>query len=69
MSDSDIFRSWPTEHGDTVEVYETEDREFRWRVQARNGEIVGSGESHTSPWTAIEAATRHHPPMPVTSEE
>lgn len=60
---SDIYRSWKTTHGDTVEVYEAGNGEYRWRIQAGNGEVVEQGESHPVPWNAIAAAERHHPPV------
>lgn len=66
MNEDEIVEMWPTVHGDTVEVYST-GTEFRWRVQAANGEIVGQGEGHTRLSSAVDAAERHHPP--VDSEE
>lgn len=30
-----------------VEYYESDDGDYRWRVQAANGEIVASGEGYT----------------------
>lgn len=41
-----------------VEFYEQEDggeQPWRWRVRARNGEIVASGESHASEAKAVQA--------------
>jgi hypothetical protein len=76
--------TWTTTHGDTVEVYGrwwneldivagTSKRveRFRYRVQARNGEIVEQGsEAYTTAAAAIEAAQRHHPRLdPLTAEE
>lgn len=57
----DVFETWKTAHGDTVEVYEAGDG-FRYRVQARNGEIgdVG-GEAYVDVQYAAVAAARHHP--------
>ena len=64
---------WQTNHGDTVTVYEAAKsclrdncavlhREYRYRVQAANGEIVATGsEGYTRKTAAIEAAERHHP--------
>ena len=61
-----IVRTWPTGHGDTVEVYEVDhgvQMEYRWRVRAGNGEIVGQGEAHPRLANAVSAAERHHPPV------
>ena len=53
--------TWPTTHGDTVEVYEADDG-VRYRVQARNGEVVEqSSEAYTTFAAATDAAERHHP--------
>lgn len=52
---------WRTHREDVVEVYEAGDG-FRYRVTARNGEIVEQGsEAYVSHGHAIEAAERHHP--------
>lgn len=56
---------WSTTHGDTVEVYLAGDG-WRWRVRARNGEVVGSGEAHPAREDAVTAAGRHHPPVQAT---
>lgn len=60
-----IRQSWTTVLGDTVEVYETGFgalREFRFRVQAANGEIVATGsEGYTRKSAAAEAARRYFP--------
>lgn len=64
---------WTTNHGDTVTVYEVAKpclrehcavyhREYRYRVQAANGEIVATGsEGYTRKSAAVTAAERHHP--------
>jgi len=60
---------WRTTHGDKVTVYEascphcsTDHLEYRFRVQAANGEIVATGsEGYTRKAAAITAAERHHP--------
>lgn len=56
---------WTTTHGDTVTIWQSarlgEVMNWRWRVRAKNGEIVGSGEGHTRRRKAREAALRHHP--------
>lgn len=63
-----VVKKWLTGHEDTVEVwYAPTLGEYRWRVRARNGEIVGQGEGHPDVDDAVAAAERHHPP--VTSEE
>lgn len=55
------LQTWRTRHGDTVEVYRAEDG-YRYRVKARNGEIVEQGsEPYTTVYAAAEAAARHHP--------
>lgn len=67
--------TWTTTHGDVVEVYERWWNEldavastskrvsaFRYRVTARNGEIVEQGsEAYTRAADAADAAERHHP--------
>jgi hypothetical protein len=58
---------WTTTHGDVVTIYSRGIgplRRWRWRVRAANGEIVGSGEAHPQIESAVEAARRHHPPLP-----
>lgn len=57
-----IAGEWTTRHDDRVTVYSGADGQFRWRVRARNGEIVGSGEAHPALTDAWDAARRHHPP-------
>lgn len=57
-----MVESWVTLHGDVVEVFTT-GSEYRWHVQARNGEIVGQGEGHPQLSDAVSAAERHHPPV------
>lgn len=68
---------WFTTHGDRVSVYEShhwvrmemhsmghEERVITWRyrIQARNGQIVEAGsEGYTRKSAAIKAARRHHP--------
>lgn len=55
------LQTWTTRHGDTVEVFRAGDG-FRYRVQARNGEIVEQGsEGYARVEDAAEAASRHHP--------
>ena len=57
----DVFETWKTAHGDTVEIYLAADG-FRYRIQAANGRVgdIG-GEAYTEPRGAVEAAARHHP--------
>jgi hypothetical protein len=63
-----VVKNWVTGHGDKVEVWHAPTLdEYRWRVRAANGEIVGSGEGHPELSDAVAAAERHHPP--VASEE
>ena len=67
---------WTTTHGDTVEVYKSEATDprgdhlvdadappqFRYRVRARNQQIVEQGsEGYTRRHRAVKAAERHHP--------
>lgn len=66
---SEPLESWPTSHGDTVEVVSSfrgyEATQFRWRVRAANGEIVAQGsESYVRKASAVESAERHHPRLP-----
>lgn len=60
-------QTWTTNHGDTVTVWNAAGlgklMDWHWRVQARNGEIVGGGEGHPRRSSAREAAMRHHPPV------
>ena len=69
-----VVDSWRTTSGDKVEVYRgsvgcSNPRcdlahyagDYRWRVRAGNGEIVGQGEGHPRKANAVEAAKRHHP--------
>jgi hypothetical protein len=63
---ADLVDRWMTNHGDVVTVWYAENqqghpRDWRWHVQARNGEVVGQGEGHTRKEAAVEAAKRHHP--------
>lgn len=64
--------TWPTLHGDTVEVYESEigdgtiahplEEGWRYRVRSANRKIVETGsEGYTRKHAAIKAARRHHP--------
>jgi len=53
--------TWTTIGGDRVTVYLDGQAEWRWHVQARNGEVVGSGEAHPDRRDAEAAALRHHP--------
>lgn len=43
-----------------VEFYEseTEGQRWRWRVRSRNGQIVASGEAHTTKYDAVVAFGR-----------
>ena len=60
---SDVKR-WETDHGDMVTVwYDPDGDEYRWRVRAANGEVVGHGEGHPRQEDAVTAASRHHPPV------
>ena len=66
---------WTTRLGDTVEVYESgwerkvtgqafvdEPLQWRYRVRARNQQIVEQGsEGYTRRHRAVKAAERHHP--------
>lgn len=54
--------TWLTAIGDRVLVYLGEDGEWHWRVRARNGENVGSGEGHPGQGDALTAAMRYHAP-------
>lgn len=54
--------TWLTPLGDQVTVYRGLDELWRWRVQARNGENVGSGEGHPDVRNALEGAMRYHAP-------
>jgi len=58
---------WTTAHGDRVTVWQAGALgrliDWRWHVQARNGEIVGQGEGHPRRRSARIAAMRHHPPV------
>jgi hypothetical protein len=62
---TDAEERWTTTHGDVVEVWRVPraDRveDWRWHVQARNGEIVEQGEGYTRKESACAAAKRHHP--------
>ena len=55
-----IVKDWKLANGDTVEVFRS-GTQYRWHVQAANGEIVEQGEGHPSLHGAVEAAERHHP--------
>lgn len=63
---NEVYDRWQTTGGDTVTVYSTSSG-FRWRVRAKNGEIVGTGEAHPHPKSAVAAAERHHPRVEVES--
>lgn len=39
-----------------IEIYEDEQEGWRWRAKAANGEIVATGESHTTRHDAKRAA-------------
>jgi uncharacterized protein YegP (UPF0339 family) len=41
-----------------VEFYQDEAGEYRWRVKARNGEVVATGEGHSREADAIRAFVR-----------
>ena len=73
--------TWTTSHGDTVEVYQSDDpcrssgclatdhASWRYRVRARNQKIVEQGsEGYTRKTAAIQAAKRHHPRQEPASE-
>jgi uncharacterized protein YegP (UPF0339 family) len=48
-----------------VEVYPDEGGLWRYRVKARNGQIVGSpGQGYARKDGALRAARREHPPAP-----
>ena len=59
---------WRTPLGDTVEVWQAaplgHPLDWRWHVQAPNGEIVGQGEGHPRRRSARVAAMRYHWPAP-----
>lgn len=66
--------TWTTTHGDTVEVYLSDQPEghtddaWRYRVRAANNKVVEQGsESYTRRRTAVTAAERHHPRVEVAS--
>jgi uncharacterized protein YegP (UPF0339 family) len=42
----------------TVEFYEDDQAEWRWRVKAANGEVVVTGEGHSREGDAIRAFLR-----------
>lgn len=58
---------WRTALGDLVEVWQAGELgrpvDWRWHVQARNGEILEQGEGHTRRRNARVAAMRYHPPV------
>lgn len=58
---------WTTRYGDVVTVWQAAEIgrpvDWRWHVQARNGEIVGQGEGHSRRRIARMAAMRHHGPL------
>jgi hypothetical protein len=71
-----VVDDWRTDNGDTVEIYRAEGTcdnpgcdlahyvgDYRWRVRAGNGEVVGQGEGHPRRSSAVAAAERHHPPV------
>jgi uncharacterized protein YegP (UPF0339 family) len=53
-----------------VEVYRDTAGEWRWRVRAHNGEIVGdSGEGYRRRWYARRAARRAFPGLRCVEDE
>lgn len=54
--------TWLTPIGDRVRIYEDDAGDWRWRVRARNGENVGSGEGHPRVEDALAGAMRYHAP-------
>lgn len=61
--------TWETPLRDLVEIYPDTGGQWRWRVRARNGEIVGGGEGHPDQRDAIAAAQRYHGPGEIRDVE
>lgn len=49
----------------TAEVYEDSAGEWRYRLKARNGEIVATSEAYTRKSSAKRAVRRNHPDVTV----
>jgi hypothetical protein len=56
---------WETTGGDVVELWQAEDGQWRWHVQAPNHEVVEQGEGYVRRIDAVDAALRHHPRIDV----
>lgn len=44
-----------------IEIFQGDDRKYRWHRRSRNGQVTSQGQAHTFKWNAKRAATKQFP--------